>query len=327
MPRCGPILRVRNYGFFIDTTCYNEPACAIPVIHDPAASNTVVAHPTNAALAPYTDPYFRGFDNNFPDYYRFKEWERDFDANYANGGLPALSLVRLMHDHTGDFDTAIDMVNTPELMQADNDYAVGLLVQKIANSIYAQNTLIFVIEDDAQDGGDHVDSHRTIAFIAGAYVKQGAVVSTPYNTVDFIRTMEEVLGVKQFLNLNDALGHPMADVFTTTPQKWSFTTTPSDYLYATSLPLPAPRAGMKIPKSTHNAEYWARVTKGLDFSDADRLDPLLYNRILWNGMMHNRPYPPPSFETTIPMTMTCHVEARNRTPNRYMSKRKQTIAE
>jgi DNA-binding beta-propeller fold protein YncE len=290
-------LTVRNYGFFIDTTWYNEPACAIPVIHDPAASNTVVAYPTNAALAPYTDPYYRGFDNNFPDYYRFKEWERDFDANYANGGLPTLSLVRLMHDHTGSFDTAIDMVNTPELMQADNDYAVGLLVQKIANSIYAQNTLIFVVEDDAQDGADHVDSHRTIAFIAGPYVKQGAVVSTAYNTVDFIRAMEEVLGLKRFLNLNDALGHPMADVFTTTPQAWSFTASPSAYLYATSLPLPTAPTGMKIPKSTHDAVYWARVTKGLDFSDADRVDPLLYNRILWKGMMHDKPYPPSLMKT------------------------------
>ena len=290
-------LSVRNYGFFIDTTCYNEPACAIPVIHDPAASNTVVAYPTNAALAPYTDPYYRGFDNNFPDYYRFKEWERDFDANYASGGLPALSLVRLMHDHTGSFDTAIDMVNTPELMEADNDYAVGLLVQKIANSIYAQNTLIFVVEDDAQDGADHVDSHRTIAFIAGPYVKQGAVVSTAYNTVDFIRTMEEVLGLKQFLNLNDALGHPMTDVFTTTPQNWNYSATPSTYLYATSLPLPTAPAGMKIPKSTHDSIYWARVTKGLDFSDADRVDPLLYNRILWKGMMQDRPYPPSLMKT------------------------------
>lgn len=284
-------LTVRNYGFFVDTTCYSEPACAIPPIENPAASNTVVATPTNPALAPYTDPYFRGFDNNFPDYYRYKEWERDFDTNYAKGGLPALALVRLMHDHTGSFGTAIDGVNTPELQQADNDYAVGLLVQKIANSIYAQNTLIFVVEDDAQDGADHVDSHRTIAFVVGPYVKQGVVVSTPYNTVDMIRTIEEVLGLKQFLNLNDALGHPMADVFTTTPHPWSFTATPSNYLYATSLPLPAAQAGLRIPKSTHNAAYWARVTKGLDLSDADRVDPLVYNRILWKGMMHGRPLP------------------------------------
>jgi len=285
-------LTVRNYGFFIDTTRYGSAQYSIPVIHDPAATNTVVAYPTNAALAPYTDPYYRGFDNNLPDYYRFKEWEREFDANYASGGLPSLTLLRLMHDHTGSFATAIDLVNTPELMQADNDYAVGLVVQKIANSIYAENTLIFVVEGDAQDGADQIDSHRTIAFVAGAYVKQGAVVSTSYNTIDFIRTMEEVLGLKQFLNLNDALGHPMTGILTTTPQKWSFTASPSAYLYATQLPLPTPPVGMKIPKSTHDAAYWARVTRDLDFSDADRVDPLLYNRILWKGMMHNRPYPP-----------------------------------
>jgi hypothetical protein len=283
-------LTVRDYGFFIDGNCYNVPSCAIPLAHDPAATNTVVATSTNVSLTPFTDPYFRGFDNNFPDYYRYTEWARDFDANYAKGGLPNLSLIRLMHDHTGNFGTAIDLVNTPETQQADNDYAVGLLVQKIAGSIYANNTLIFVIEDDAQDGGDHVDSHRTIAFVAGAYVKQGVVVSTLYNTLDFVRTMEEVMGIPQ-LNLNDTLARPMADIFNTTPSTWTFTATPSAYLYNTSLPMPPKAAGLRVPKSTHNAKYWARVTKGLDFSDADRVDPAVYNRILWKGMMGNRPYP------------------------------------
>lgn len=103
---------------------------------------------------------------------------------------------------------------------ADNDYAVGLLIQKISKSVYANNTLIFVIEDDAQDGGDHVDSHRSIAFVAGAYVKQGALVSTQYNTIDFLRTIEEVLGLPP-MNLNDALAKPMADIFNTTPSPWS----------------------------------------------------------------------------------------------------------
>jgi len=283
-------LTVRNYGFFLDATCYNEPSCAIPLAHDPAATGTVVATATNVSLTPYTDTYFRGFDNNFPDYYRYTEWARDFDANFAKDGLPSLSLVRFMHDHTGNFGTAIDLVNTPETQQADNDYAVGLLVQKIANSVYANNTLIFVIEDDAQDGGDHVDSHRTIAFVAGAYVKQQAVVSTPYNTLDFLRTIEEVLGIPQ-MNLNDALAKPMADIFNTTPSNWSFTATPSPYLYNTSLPLPPKAAHLRIPKSTHDAAYWAAVTKGLDFSDADLVDPLVYNHILWKGMKGNRPYP------------------------------------
>jgi hypothetical protein len=284
-------LTVRSYGFFIDTTCCNEAACQTPLAHDPAATHTVVAVSTDVALVPFTDQYYRGFDNNFPDYYRFKEWERDFDANYAKGGLPNLSLVRLMHDHTGNFGTAIDLVNTPELMEADNDYAVGLLIQKIANSIYAQNTLIFIVEDDAQDGADHVDSHRTISFVAGAYVKQGAVVSTPYTTLDLVRTIEEVLGIKTWLNLNDALARPMADVFNTKPSLWGFTASPSTYLYATQLPLPPAPAGLIVPKSTHNAQYWARVTKGLDFSDADLVDPVTYNRILWKGMMGHKPYP------------------------------------
>jgi DNA-binding beta-propeller fold protein YncE len=283
-------LTVRNYGFFVDPACYNIPQCAIPLAHNPFATSTVVAFPANVALTPYTDPYYRGFDTNFPDYYRFTEWEREFDTNYAAGGLPSFSFVEMGHDHTGTFGTAIDLVNTPELQEADNDYAVGLLIQKIAGSIYASNTLVFVIEDDAQDGGDHVDSHRTTAYVAGAYVKQGVVVSTPYNTLDFIRTMEEVLGIPP-MNLNDALASPMADIFTTTPNSWSFTAAPSAYLYASSLPLPAQTAGLIVPKSTHSAKYWAQVTRGIDFSEADRIDAAVYNRILWKGLMGNRPYP------------------------------------
>ena len=283
-------LTVRNYGFFVDATCYNVPQCAIPLTHDPFATGTVVAFPANVALTPLTDLYYRGFDTNFPDYYRFTEWLREFNAHYATGGLPSLSLVEMGHDHTGTFGTAIDLVNTPELQEADNDYAVGLLIQTIAGSIYANNTLVFVIEDDAQDGGDHVDSHRTTAYVVGAYVKQGAVVSTPYNTLDFLRTVEEVLGIPP-MNLNDALARPMTDIFNTSPSNWSFTATPSTYLYATSLPLPPQAAGLIVPKSTHNAKYWARVTKDMDFSDADRVDAAVYNRILWKGMMGNKPYP------------------------------------
>jgi hypothetical protein len=281
-------LTVRSYGFFVDTTCYNEPSCQTPLARDPFSTSTIVAPSANVALAPYTDPYFRGFDPSFPDYYRFKEWERDFDANYAASGLPNLSLVRFMKDHTGNFGTSIDGVNTPDRDQADNDYAVGLLVQKIANSpVYKNNTLIFVVEDDAQDGGDHVDSHRTTAYVAGAYVKND-VVSTAYNTLDFVRTMEEVLGL-QPMNLNDALATPMSDIFNTTPSAWSFTATPAAILYCTNLPLPQPAQPCLNP--TPDAKYWARVTRGMDFTDADRVDGGVFNRILWKGMMGDKPYP------------------------------------
>ena len=288
-------LSIRNYGFFIDLARYQTlpgpyAALQIPLNENPFASSTKVAYPTNAALAPYTDPYFRGFDTSFPDYDRFTEWQRDFTRNYANGGLPQLSFVRFMHDHTGNFSTAIDGVNTPELDQADNDYAVGLLVQQIANSQYKNNTLIFVIEDDSQDGADHVDSHRSIAFIVGPYVKQGSVVSTQYNTVDFVRTIEDVLGIGP-LNLNDAVAVPMADVFDLQQTTWSFTATPSALLANTTLPITFPSSAKIAPRPTHNAAYWAKATAGMDFSAEDRFDFAQYNRILWQGLMGNKPYP------------------------------------
>jgi hypothetical protein len=183
-------------------------------------------------------------------------------------------------------------VNTPELQQSDNDYAVGMLIQTIANSsVYANNTLIFVIEDDSQDSGDHVDSHRTIAFVAGAFVKQKTLVSTQYNTINFVRTMEEVLGLPP-MNLNDALARPMADIFNPTPSNWTFTATVPASLYPpnTKLPLTAP-AGLVVSHPTHTGEYWARATKGMDFTSEDRMDFADYNRILWKGIMGDKPYP------------------------------------
>jgi hypothetical protein len=201
-------LTVRNYGFFADNI---GNAVAYP-----SKTSTAQVHPANFALSPLTDVFFRGFDMNNADYYLYQEWAREFDANYATtGNFPALNLIRLPHDHTGNYSTALNKVNTPELEVADNDYAVGLVVDKIAHSMYANSTLIFVIEDDAQNGGDHVDAHRSIAFVAGPYVKQHALVSTQYNTINFLRTMERILGLAP-IHLTDAIAQPMADIFDVT---------------------------------------------------------------------------------------------------------------
>ena len=117
--------------------------------------------------------------------------------------------------------------------------------------------------------------------------------------MNFLRTMEEVLGLPetnerlglpQMMNLNDALARPMAEIFDTTPKPWTFAAVPAAMLYGTSLPLPPKPAGMIVPKPAHDAKYWARATKGLDFTDADRVDAAAYNQILWKGMMGNRPY-------------------------------------
>jgi DNA-binding beta-propeller fold protein YncE len=283
---------VRNYGFFVDTARYNlDPENAkyeIPVLLDPSATKTQVAFPANGALKTRTDIYFRGFDNRLPDYYRFKEWEREFDTKFAKTGLPNLTLMRLMHDHTGDFAQAMLGVNTPETQVADNDYAVGLVAQKIANSRYRDSTLIFVIEDDSQDGGDHVDSHRSTAFVIGPYVKQKAVVSTAYTTISMLRTMEEILGTGK-LNLNDASAKAMADVFDIRQKDWTYEAIPSAILASTQLPIPHATGAVLYP--THDADYWAAATKGMDFSVEDRVDPLAFNHVLWQGIMGDKPYP------------------------------------
>ena len=181
---------------------------------------------------------------------------------------------------------------------ADNDYAVGLLVQKIANSKYANNTLIFVVEDDAQDGGDHVDSHRSTAYVAGAYVKQGAVISTQYNTIDFIRTMEEVLGLPP-MNLNDALGtaHDRHLQHDAEPVEF-YRDALRSASYNTQLPLPPRAVGLKVPKPSHDARYWAKATKGMDFTDADRVDSDDFNLILWKGIMGKKPYPEKAYQSS-----------------------------
>jgi DNA-binding beta-propeller fold protein YncE len=275
-------LTVRNYGFFVDNI---GSAVAFP-----GSTTRVQVRPANFALSPNTDLYFRGYDLNNADYFLYQEWARDFDANAGSGGFAALNLLRLPHNHTGNFATALAGVNTPELEVADNDYAVGLVIDKIAHSAYADSTLVFVIEDDAQNGGDHVDSHRSIAFIAGPYVKHNAVVSTQYNTINFLRTMERILGLAP-IHLTDAVAQPMADVFDTAQTSWTYAAAPAPILYNTTLPLPPRMSGLKIPKPTHDAKYWARVTEGLDFSKEDRVDPDTFNRILWQGLKGNQVYP------------------------------------
>ena len=107
-------LTIRNYGFLCDLTQYAaEPPFNIPHERYPACKNLVVSYPTKMALIKNNDPFFRGYDNAFPDYYRENEWEREFDRFSKNGNLPALEFVRLMHDHMGNFGDAIDRVDTP----------------------------------------------------------------------------------------------------------------------------------------------------------------------------------------------------------------------
>jgi DNA-binding beta-propeller fold protein YncE len=285
---------VRNYGFLVNNI--GSIGTKGAPVSDPFTAGVVQVAPLDPALAPLTDTFFRGYDQNYPDLWRYAEWKREFDQFVAQGTLPSLSLVRLSHDHMGAFGTALGGVNTPETQQADDDLAVGRLVQAVSESPFADDTLIIVTEDDCQDGPDHVDSHRATAYVIGPYVKQGAVVSTRYSQVNALRTIEDLLGTEH-LNLNTAFQRPMTEVFDVEATgRWSFSAEASTVLKTTALARAPGGLGVGFARGPdlvprHDAAYWARATAGFDFSDADRVPPSRFNRVLWSGLMGEAPYP------------------------------------
>jgi DNA-binding beta-propeller fold protein YncE len=295
-------LSVRNYGFYIDQARYDSPGknpAYIPISKTPFQDKIVQSYATTKALVTRTDPYFRGFDQNNADFYNFQEWEREFDQFAANGNLPSLSLVRFCHDHFGSFGTALYGLNTPALQIADNDYAIGLLAQKIAASRYKDNTLIFVIEDDAQDGADHVDAHRSVAFVIGPYVKQGVVIPERYSTVSMVRTMEALLGLAPS-SLYSAASGPMTEIFDPNQSAWDYRAIVPNLLRTSQLPLPKATAENSLPPTAHilasardwhNGKYWQKKLGDMDYDEEDKLDTPRFNRELWKGIMGSTPYP------------------------------------
>jgi hypothetical protein len=132
-----------------------------------------------------------------------------------------------------------------------------------------------------------VDAHRSVAYVIGPYVKQGAVVSNHYTTVSMLRTIEEVLGL-QPMGLNDALQPPMTDVFSQQKSNWTYTARVPDVLRSTKLPL-APAATQSGAAATvtapvRDARYWAEKTRGFDFSVEDKIDSAAFNLVLWEGL-------------------------------------------
>jgi len=288
---------VRNYGFFIDQAYYSTSQADptqpdptnplyIPISPTPFASGISQAPAVKPVLQGKTDIYFRSFDQKNSDIYLYNEWARDVEQN----GLPALTLLRLAHDHFGSFNNAILGLNTPALQIADNDYAIGSVVAAISKSPAWKDTAIFIIEDDSQNGPDHVDSHRSVGYIISPYTKRSTVVSTNYNTVSMLRTMEDLLGVG-YLSTTDANAEPMSDVFTQTPDLTPYQAVVPGSLCALPegpnlVPAcndPSVTKTAAIP-SLHNGKWWAAATKNFNFKVEDKLDVDEFNRILWAGI-------------------------------------------
>ena len=246
----------RNYGFY--------------AIRD--NDNQVVT--TDPVLNANTDHSYLGFDLHCPDNPdtflpratyctpRITEWQREFDQYVRDGNLPTVELVRLPNDHTAGTDPGMP---TPQAYVADNDLALGRLVDAVSHSRYWHDTAILVTEDDAQNGPDHVDAHRTISQVISPWSQTGAIDSTFYSTASMLRTIEDIVGLRPLTQF-DAYATPMSA---------SFTAHPDDRPYAAVVPETAGNAtnGEDAPM--------ASISAAQQLDHEDEINMQLFNEAIW----------------------------------------------
>jgi len=161
---------------------------------------------------------YPGYNLSIKDVTRFEAWKTDFDSLLTKNSVPNLNIIRLGNDHTAGARVGMP---TTEAMVADNDLAVGKLVEHLSKSGIWEQSVIFILEDDAQNGSDHVDAHRSTAYVAGGFVKRGYVDHTMYSTSSMLRTMELILGIPP-MSQYDAAATPMWRSFSKTPNNQPF---------------------------------------------------------------------------------------------------------
>lgn len=283
-------LPFRNYGFFVNVSLTDA---GIPNV----AADTPGNQATKKVLLDRTDENYRQFDMTYADSdawvlhnapspsqmraygkfgarSRYAEWKREFDGYVRQGSMPRFTMIRLPRDHTQG--TAAGL-HSPRAMVADNDYGVGQVVEAISQSPFWKNTAIFVIEDDAQNGFDHVDAHRSVCYVISPFVKRGTVDHRFYNTDSVLRTMELLLGLPP-MNQFDAVAPPL-EVFGAAPDNAA--------PYGAILPDRAICAEVNGRRA-----YRAADSAKLDFSKEDAVPDEVLNDILWHAIMgRNAPKP------------------------------------
>jgi YVTN family beta-propeller protein len=219
------------------------------------------------------DHSYPNFDMEIPDQRRMDIWLGQFRQWVAGGSMPALQIVLLPRDHTAG---AAAGSNTPKAMVADNDLALGRLVEAVSNSPFWHSTVIFVLEDDAQNGPDHVDSHRSPLLVVSAW-NRGGVIHRFANTTDVLCTIEEILGLGR-LSQFDAFGRPLRESWTGAPDL---------------RPYAALRPAQSLEERNPPRGRGALDSRRLDLAGADRADMELFNRVLWRAIKGETPYPGP----------------------------------
>jgi hypothetical protein len=241
-------------------------------VANPPETGVQIRDVEDPVLAKHTNFNFRQHDRSFSDIKRIQVFLNDLAEWERKGDMPRLVLMTIGNDHTEGMRPGI---RSPISCVADNDQSVGIMVEGLSKSKFWASTAMFVLEDDAQDGADHVDSHRSIAYVLSPYARRHAVDSTMYNTTSVLRTIELILGLKP-MTMFDAAATPMANSFQSAPDLRPYTNLPAQ------VPLDE-----KNPANTALGER----SNHLDFSASDLADEDELNDILWQAIKGT---PPPA---------------------------------
>lgn len=282
-------IRIRNYGeFMAPNVRWRDGRKGSPDFLDcyrtwKGESDAVLfeSYPMVPTLAAFSPTNYVGWEMSVPDQFRADFILRELKEYEAKGEFPRMVIICLPNDHTSGTSRGCP---TPAALVADNDLAFGRILEGLSHSRFWKDMAVFGIEDDPQNGFDHVSGYRTTAYVASPYARRGAVVSTQYNTTSLLRTMEQILGLPP-MNQFDASATPMFDCFTDTPDLRPFAAVPNQ------VPLdemnPDPKA-IRDPLLRKNAQ----VSSRLNFRQVDACPEDVLNRILWHAMRGSaEPYP------------------------------------
>jgi DNA-binding beta-propeller fold protein YncE len=251
----------RNYGEFVD-----EP-------DDPLGTKMPAYVATKPTLIAHTNSTYPGFSMQVSDQRRADVWLKEFQEFVQVGKMPALEIVRLPNDHTSGASAGKP---TPRAYMADNDLALGRIIEALTKSPFWKNTVVFVLEDDAQDGPDHVDSHRSPLLVISPY-NRGRVIHRFTNTTDVLATIEDILGLGRMSQF-DQYGRPLRDIWETT---------------ADLTPYSALTPSVSLKELNPKRGAMAEASKRLTLKKEDTSDDDLFNRILWTTIKGDKPYPGP----------------------------------
>ena len=220
-------------------------------------------------------PYFTSWDQQVRDTTRFYQWRKEFDSLLTSNAVPQFNSLRFINDHTEGLSKDRP---TPFAHVADNDWAVGLFIEYLSKSKIWKESVVFIVEDDAQNGPDHVDAHRTTAYVAGGFVKRGYVDHTMYSTSSMLRTIELILGMPPMTQY-DAAAEPMWKCFNSTVNLGSFTSLP---------------AQIDITQKNIATNEWQRRSEKFNFTKEDAVPDMEFNLVLWHGIKGDHvPLPAP----------------------------------